>query len=262
MLGKELNISFIILGAMVPFTSQASEKREIALYNHTADYTIDLGWNAYLTANYIYWHVSREDYSFYQSNNYNSGYQLGAGFNMHGMDNWDFYAEYTWYRNNRYHLTQEFSYDNVCSTLDRPFYFGSRLTANLALGLRGLWIDNTLGNYRQKSWALGPQFGFESNWLLGSGFKLLANLRKSALYTRYSSLSSDFLVGSYNTLRMVTDSYLGIGWSSYLGKKDQTHLDLNAGCDCNVYWNQHLTGNKTGQNIYIKGLNLGVRFDF
>ena len=253
----KLTISAFALA--LPFTLQAEIP---AGYNHSASYEIDMGWNAYLTADYLYWHVSKENFLFYQSNNYQSGYQLGAGFNMRGMDNWEFYGEYTWFHSNRYDLIQEFSYDNAYVTLERPFYFGKQLIANYALGLRGRFMDETVGSYRQKSWALGPRFGLESNYLLGLGFRLFGDLSQSILFTRYSSLSSDFLLGSYNTLRAVTDTCLGIGWNSYLGKNNKMHIDLTAGYDFNIHWNQHITAEKLGGNVRLQGLNLGMRFDF
>ncbi len=220
MLNKELKAGLAILGAMVPFVVQAEqpmsegqtrggakqpthvagekvkEGQMPAGYSHSAAYMIDSGWDLYLTADYIYWHLNREDYGLNQTNSYKSGFQVGLGLNMAGMDNWDLFAEYTWYRNNRDNDTQKFSYDDLVVTLDRPFYLGKKLTANFACGLRALWIDNTSGIYDQKSWALGPRFGFESNWLLGAGFRIFGNVSESVLYTRYTNLSGVLASGS------------------------------------------------------------------
>jgi len=142
MLNRRWRVSALALGAAACLSAHAEEMP--ALYNQVAQYKIDMGWDAYLTANYIYWHMSREDFGFYQSNDFTSGYQLGAGFSMAGMDNWEFYSKYTWYRNSRDNRMQKFSYDDIYVTLKRPFYSGKRLVADCLTGFRGLFIDNTL----------------------------------------------------------------------------------------------------------------------
>ena len=196
---------------------------------------------------------------------YRSGFQVGFGVNLEEVDNWSVYGEYTWYRNDREGLTQEFKYDDVHLCLSRPFYLGRRLTANVAGGLRGLWIKSNIGSYKQNSWAVGPKLMLDTNWLLGKGIKLFINFSESIVYTGYTNLSGVLAgdhKGSYGTLRTVTESNAGFGWDSYLGDNEEFHLGLILGYDFNVYWNQHLTREAVGQNLYLHGLNIGMRLDF
>lgn len=316
-------------------------------YNQSASYICDDGWDVYVTGDYIYWDwVQDEGMSVgfngltgFTSLNLNltpavitpgyaSGFQVGLGLSMKGMDDWNFYGEYTWYKNNASDsfdvfgntttpaVTANFSgttdislaYNNADFLLQRRFYFGRRLTGNFYTGLRALWINSdedttmsgsasiigariiaasgTMSTHRGvSSWALGPKFGFDSNWLLGYGLKFLSNLSASVLYTRYSggydynskgtgtlvgssfSLASDVNVqeSNYATLRPVLETYLGLGWGSYF-YDDAFHADFSVGYDFNVHWNYvtsiELAGSKNSSNLYLHGLNVQARFDF
>ena len=207
---------------------------------------------------------------------YASGFQVGLGFNMKGMDDWNFYGEYTWYKNSGsdssviagtiaplsttvdalLSRSASIAYNNADFLLQRNFYFGKKLTANFYTGLRALWINNdyhttfsgtgsTILSSRfdvqsfnsdvdSSSWALGPKFGFDANWLLGYGIKFLSNVSASVLYTRYTESVDTTIVGSatvigttlpltstpsanesnYGTLRPIVEMYLGLGWGS------------------------------------------------
>jgi hypothetical protein len=163
---------------------------------------------------------------------YASGFQLGAGFNMKGLDAWEFYGEYTWYRNSEKktatnfinitdplvaisaNLSAQFAlkYDTADFLIQRPFYFGKKLTANFSTGLKALWMTYTTKAYftdpitftflspsiiegtltttsayeKLSSWGLGPKFGFDTSWMLGYGLKFLTNLSVSIPYTRFT----------------------------------------------------------------------------
>ena len=261
---------------------------------------------------------------------YRSGFQIGSGYKFFSMDDWNLYGEYTWYQNNCNKSVKSgsntflsipdffkpgiygsrvltatkadgnfsFHYNSANLCLERPFYFSERITANIALGLKGLWISESVGlvakglsygdpltsddlipepgtlvckNHR-KSWGVGPRFAFTSNWLLGCGLQLVGDLGASVLYTRYTkhdtsavtSLTNitSFSQSNYGTLRAVTESSLGLGWGQYLGGNNRWHLDLTASYDFNILWNQNIIVAGASSNIYIHGLNLGARFDF
>ena len=286
MLNKELKAGLAMIGALVPFVVQADQPMSDAKaggakqpsympgemvmdgqmsggYNQSAAYAVDAGWDVFLTADYIYWHLNREGLGIAENESYKSGFQVGLGLNMKGMDNWDAYAMYTWYRNSNDSNSQKYTFDDLSFSFDRPFYFGKQLTANFACGLRALWVSNQFGDYNHDSWSLGPRFGFESNWMMGSGFRIFGNLAQSVMYTRYSNLSNLIVSGNnYNTVRAVTDSCLGLGWGSYFGDSDDFHFDLKVGYDFNVYWDQQLTGGAYAHNVYMHGLNVGMRLDF
>ncbi len=315
-------------------------------YSQNAGYFCDDGWDVYVTGDYIYWDWVQDEgmsvgfnglsvFSGFDFNltpttitpGYASGFQVGLGFNMKGMDDWNFYGEYTWYKNQASEsfdavktspaITTDFAgsadisfaYNNADFSLQRHFYFGKKLTGNFSTGLRALWInsdadamisgsgsivgsrsiaiDSILKSTHNdvSSWALGPKFGFDSNWLLGYGFKILGNMSASVLYTRYTGSSETLTIGSgtfvgssfslnsetnidtpnYGTIRPVLDTFLGLGWGSYF-YDEAFHFDLSAGYDFNVHWNYvtavELAGYKNSSNLYLHGVNVQARFDF
>lgn len=332
-------------------------------YNQTANYKLDNAYDVYFTADFIYWNLQQDlarvgnlvqpdssgaiglltgsDSAIFSDTKYTPGFQVGLGFDMKGMDNWNFYAEYTWYQNSVSQTVHadsgetivfsfaddaapmgitnnvatagevsrhaKYHYNNVNLSLQRPFYFGRKLTANFGWGLRALWVTQNSGasaddvvsydsgssgsgtdldpasmSLHQKSWALGPRFEFATNWLLGYGLRLTADLGASILYTRYTSLEGSLQGGviegitanlssnsrsGYNTLRGITEASLGLGWGSYFGNNNDFHFDLSASYEFNVYWNQNmagmiLSGRGSPANNYLHGLNVAARFDF
>jgi hypothetical protein len=267
----------------------------------------------------------------FQDPKYFSGAKVGLGLKFQGMDDWRFLTEYTWFRSTNFTSTTgngvnafvpinapffalqnsafEFPlagtlssevkllYNSIDFLLERPFYFGKKLTAQFAAGLKTLWVTQHLNKsyssdtfnlitedlfdvsfqQKQTSWGLGPKAGIETSWLLGYGIKILANASLSTLYTRYnlydedsgtineSSISGVYhQLKSYGTLRPITETYLGLGWGLYFCKNN-FHLDLSLGYDFNVYWNYNMAFATTTQkvgNMYLHGMELRGRFDF
>ncbi len=287
----------------------------------------------------------------FNSGKYKPGIQVGFGFDMNGMDGWDLYFGYTWYQNKESNTANAksdegivFSFaedgaplgitndivvaDSITSKsqyyfngfdflLQRPFYFGRKLIANFGVGLKGLWISQTITNsatgvssylvgtaavgatlpeagitFQQRLWGIGPKFELGTNWILGRGFKIMANMAESVLYTRYITLTGLPVGGvtegivadlsttissrsgacstpsyNYDTLRAVTETSLGLGWGSYFGDDNDFHLDITASYEFNIYWNQNMygmvvNGNGSSGNTYLQGLNIAARFDF
>lgn len=331
-------------------------------YNETASYFCQDPWNLVLTSDYIYWAWQQEMMSIgtlinpvaqgtaaflngqgeviLQSPGYASGFQLGVGCNLRGMDDWVLFAEYTWYHNfdsmrvspkfpeifavspsitrhvegsdpgvllsRDMYSSANLHFNNVDLVLERPFYLGRKLTANFIAGLEALWISETFkanggrlmfaavdsilfdsvgGTFssktKQKSWAIGPKFGFDANWLLGYGLKIMGSVSLSALYTSYITLESsvtgavsdiniaNFTLNqeeNYNTVNPVGTAFLGLGWGAYL-YQDKFHFDVSAGYDFQVFWNQNVMGvllesQGSPGNMSLRGLNVQVRFDF
>ena len=115
-------------------------------YNKSASYKLKDSWDLYFTADYICraWIQNQGlDLSL------PSGV-LGFGFNMRGMDDWNFYTQYTYYRSSgsgsqyadlskvnplvsgslNSHGSASLSFDKLDALLQRPFYFGKKLKAN------------------------------------------------------------------------------------------------------------------------------------
>lgn len=203
-------------------------------------------------------------------------------------------------------LTADYRYNNLNISLQRPFYLGRKLTMNFGWGLRALWIWQKLsfnasdldalpvGSFSelsmngplqiastQKSWALGPRFGLQTNWLFGAGFRAIADAAVSILYTRYTQLDGEVegaatygiiadlrsnTKGNIGALRAVNETLLGLGWESYLGSSRGYHLDVLLGYEFNIYWNQNMSEvishDGSAENVYLHGLNVAIRFDF
>lgn len=182
--------------------------------------------------------------SVFQDPGYASGFQVGLGWNTPCEDHWNLYSEYTWYKNSdtrsvssdsgrtfqgfqgplpylngTYTSKIQMKFDALDLLLQRPFYFGKKLTANFSTGLTALWItqkltantnglsslwviadalapDSSIDNksitiasstrHKLTSWGLGPKFGLDTNWMLGYGLKIMGNLSASFLYTQYN----------------------------------------------------------------------------
>ncbi|MES2200245.1 MAG: Lpg1974 family pore-forming outer membrane protein [Chlamydiota bacterium] len=208
---KELQISMIAICAMFPMGSWADQATQAtsgylqgekvkngqipAGYNQNAGYSVEDGHDVYFTADYIYWHLSNHvalgtsivapslssaalttgvgnDVGI--SPSYKSGFQVGMGLALKGMDDWNLYGEYTWYENNTSASVEVapgdifimtagplgnqfiplsvladsvtgqsiFHYTTADLALQRNFYLGKKLTAKFGCGLRARWIHS------------------------------------------------------------------------------------------------------------------------
>jgi hypothetical protein len=220
--------------------------------------------------------------------------------------------------------------DFVDLSLARSYYSGTRLTVRPFFGARGAWIRQTLkttfteetipvatlggvlvssdpdlsqtqgGTIR--SWGVGPRAGFESNWLVGCGFRLIGDASADVLYTRYdvkttSSITSLFYPNlvpgtpiddtstdstgvesasasltqrHLDVLRPHVDLEMGFGWGAYFDNSNW-HVDLLATYGYQVFWDQNMFRDFTDDfsrtvnpngNLYIHGLTLTARVDF
>ena len=181
------------------------EAQEEGMYNQTALYSCQHSWDIQFTADYLYWtwqqammqvgtlitptesgsdgFFNGEDAVVFQTPGYTSGFQVGLGCNLHGMDDWNLMAEYTWYENSNHLRTvtgsdQYFAvsptlikqlqgtstgvllsgdlstqtalhFDGLDVLLQRAFYFSKHIRAVFCTGLKGLWIHETLSSNGQ-----------------------------------------------------------------------------------------------------------------
>jgi len=184
--------------------------------------------------------------------------------------------------------------------LQRIYYVGTRLSFRTFFGGRTTWISqdmdfnfllNPLTNplalstvnasFYSSSWALGPRFGVDLNWVLGWGFSLASKLAGDISYARYKVNWNEDEVqtaggpgqGSHWTvaqLRPHAEAGFGLGWGTYFCDNG-FHLQFTATYDFNVWWNQNMmkalhsyvNNNQEVQgNLYTHGLDLKVQFDF
>ncbi len=340
----------------------------------------DSAWDFYATGSFIYWQARQENMEIglisqndpegkivgggdspftttYVNNmivtqphfTYRPGFKIGVGMTFE-WDNWDAYAEYTWFHgtietgvsplrsdtatiappNGQYlypiqgtpaSLATQFfqnanqSWDLKMDFLDlslaRGYYSGTKLTVRPFFGTRTAWIrqnlttsyngstkyvsTNGFHNSRESdyssSWGIGPRAGFESNWLVGHGFRFIGNGSGDILYTRYHT-HSDQQVYNYNTvtpgtnpittnsavsqeidyLRTHLDLEMGFGWAMYLDNNNW-HVDLSATYGFQVFWDQNMFRNFVDNamqaksfapngNLYVHGLTMTAKFDF
>jgi hypothetical protein len=198
-------------------------------------------------------------------------------------------------------------------SLGRSYYSGTKLILRPFCGARGAWIRQTVDTsytgsttyarsigdlgYNQSmnhnssaSWGVGPRAGFESNWLLGYGVRLIGNGSADILYTRYETQKNDQIATLANTsgnpisqnislsqtidyLRAHTDLEMGFGWGSYFDNHNW-HIDLSAAYGFQIFWDQsmfrELVNSKSvpgksfapNGNLYVHGLTLNAKLDF
>ena len=180
--------------------------------------------------------------------------------------------------------------------LSRPCYQGERLTINPYFGLRTQFFSqsyhisgtttlttNATSIWKSSSWAIGPRFGLESNWLLGAGFKLIAGASGSLLFTKYaplkyqeptatsiSSTGYSFKMTTQDYLRADLDSKIGVAWGQY-SAENRFHFEFAATYDFQVFFSQNMITwmmnninnvEATAGNLYLNGLTVEGRFDF
>jgi hypothetical protein len=193
--------------------------------------------------------------------------------------------------------------DIIDLTAGRPFYEGQNLTISPFFGFRAAWIrqkinvtldpsplltgiTSTSVESKNKSncWGIGPRTGFGASCLLGMGFRLEGDAAVSLLYTSfthikhkessaYASLPGTIGVSQNqtNVIRPELELGCGFGWGTYFFDQ-QYHIDLSAGYDFSIFWEQNMirkvldqtvTGvGSAANNLYLHGLNVSGRIDF
>ncbi len=201
-------------------------------------------------------------------------------------------------------------------SLARSYYWGTKLTLRPYFGARGTWIrqhldtvmvgstdylsgnaegyDTAVLHNTSVSWGVGPRAGFESNWLLGYGTRLIGNGSADILYTRYSLRSNEQLANqatpsnygsggdpiATNTsisqeidyLRTHAEFDLGFGWGTYFDN-NKWHVDFAATYGFQVFWDQNMFRNfesanmqaksfAPNGNLYVHGMTISANLDF
>ena len=185
-----------------------------------------------------------------------------------------------------------FGLDVIDLDMGRSFYQGKRLTVNPFFGLRYQSIgqdyhlsgvttleQTATGSWKTSSWGLGPRFGVDTNWLLGSGFRLIGSASGAVLFTDYSPLryhepstasSYTLNIRSKDYLREDIEGSLGFGWGMY-SKQQRLHIDFTATYDFKIFFNQNMIAwmmnnvnevDSSPGNLYLNGLTVTGRFDF
>jgi len=188
-------------------------------------------------------------------------------------------------------------------TLGRWQYVGTKLTFRPSFGARAAWIRQKLQNNiyqvssgttvaeqeftrNSTSWAIGPQMGLDSNWMLGEGFRFYGCGEADILYTRYNRLSDSHMneitgditttkERDYGTVRTHVDLELGFGWGTYIDCNNW-YMDFTAGYGFQVFFDQNMfrrfnevsstvpsyLSQLPNGNLYVQGMTLTFRLDF
>lgn len=189
--------------------------------------------------------------------------------------------------------------------LARRYYVGTQFSLRPFFALRAAWIRqnvnvdylnefnsgaNVFINQKSRSWALGPRVGLDSHWMLGQNLRIYGNASGDILFSRYTKLQikqeaiaplgTPINDRSYfvrqrdtNTLKTHLDLELGFGWGSYLNHNHTWYMDLSAGYEWQVFFDQNMfrsfmddltlaNSRVSKDNLYVHGLTANIRFDF
>lgn len=189
---------------------------EMPLYNQSAMVACENSWDLTFNADYLYWAweqsflpvgtittpegsgssglINGTKKVIFQNPGYSSGFQVGLGCNFHGMDDWRFKADYTWYENTSHRTTvpksgqylavasrliqtphrlsvgallsghlqtsAQMQFDELDTTLQRMFYQGKWITAQYEMGLKTLWIDQKMQSESSDLFFIGTNVPF------------------------------------------------------------------------------------------------------
>ncbi len=237
-------------------------------------------------------------------------------------DDWDFSAQYTWFHKTtkkeasapqNASIEPLWLYDISASTPARGLSSKWRLTVDLLdaemgksyylstenivrpfWGARIAWIaqkfspsyqiagQNISSKNQIRSWGAGLRTGLNTNWMIGGGFTLLANMSTSVLFTHYKVKTSQQSIANPREtalsasetpdyVRAETSGAMGLSWGSYLFNS-LLHVNISALYELQTFWKQNLFGASFGgianrsakgsSDLHLHGLNLTMRLDF
>lgn len=192
--------------------------------------------------------------------------------------------------------------DIIDLDLGRWYYVGTNLIFRPSFGARADWIRqrvtvdetrtavtggpaaDTVSIFgKSSSWAIGPKVGLDTNWNIGSSFRIYGNGEADLTFTKYTRLRySETHTNSVNTflvkqsrvyaVRPHLDLELGMGWGMYLDCNNW-YMDFSAGYEFQVFFDQNMfrhytsgtmlgNSNLPNGNLYTQGLNVKFRLDF
>lgn len=280
-------------------------------FTFRSGFQVELGMNT----DYDNWDVFA-DYTYFHSTittgilPYAAPFILGEGnviFPIQGNPN-AISQNYFYSANQTWNLKMDF----VDGCIGRSFYSGANLIVHPYFGVRTAWIrqkmvneyngssldispspgsasgsNTTIIHNKTISQGLGPRAGFDGNWLIGQGFRMIGDLSADILYTRYNYLfkqittdvstgdvsNNSVLKESHNDfLKVHADFEIGFGWGSYFSNH-RWHMDISATYGYQVFWGQNMFRYFVNENVYgrnivpngdlsIHGLTATAKFDF
>lgn len=184
----------------------------------------------------------------------------------------------------------------------RPYYNGKCLQFRAHYGLKGGWINNKLhttgiylsnpnggetekGDFKSKSWLIGPRAGIQTKWTFDDGFRFFGNAAASLFYQKFYEVTTrepfvsdpSLWYSAFNyspqQLNAALESLIGIGWGTYFSRNNW-HFDLAIGYEIQLFLDQNKmaalrdlvvsfnTPHVKAGNLMFHGVNVTMQFDF
>ena len=190
----------------------------------------------------------------------------------------------------------DIKFDMLDLTLTSSFFTNRSFALDFIAGVRSHWLDieqkttysggDLVGDQWKaedgsKFWGMGPTFGFNTRWYLGTNFSIYSSFGVSCLYGNMKPTNDQLLTGSNEGLD-ATSSYgigvpevngtLGVEYGQYLSKREyyaRVRLGYDYGYYIGVYKpylhrddSRHISAVTTSNNLTFHGLVADVRLDF
>lgn len=253
--------------------------------------------------------------------NFKPGFKIGLG-GYFEHDNWDLHLEYTWFHSTSHKSAAAPANGLILATFNHPAstdrwntvsqhwnlkmdilqldlgrwqYTGTKFTSHPYAGIRGALIRQNLHtNYaadagnasnssqQTKSWAIGPEMGIDTNWMICHGFRIFANAEADLTFTRYTKarLAQDLNNApviyarqrNINCLRTHLDFEMGLGWGTYVDCNNW-YMDFALAYGFQAFFDQNMfrhyhDANSVAKsldpngNLYINGLTASFSLTF
>jgi hypothetical protein len=184
------------------------------------------------------------------------------------------------------------NFDVLNVSLAKRFMSGHRFTWKPYFGISSAWIDQRLkghfalttpsdvlnGFNKSNSFGIGPRAGIEWDWRMVHHLSIVGNVASAILCTWYDlklrfrspnnpTLHTE-LSDHLDPLRVQLEMYAGLNYGFCISSR--TRLNLQAGYDFQVWWNQNMIrwNNDTTftaipeGNLYFRGWRFTLGFDF
>ncbi len=187
--------------------------------------------------------------------------------------------------------------DKLDLEVARSYYLGTKLIVKPFMGISLHFLDQeynfdltTTGliknSTKTDSWALGPRFGFNADWIFCKNFRLFGSTVFDLMFSENKTSASGQELGTIytlntvkiNNLRDVEELSIGLGWGSYFSC-DNYHFDIAASYEVQRYGHTNYMAREAqiisvdgataiGTNqvkpgdLFLHGLTVAVGFNF
>jgi hypothetical protein len=185
--------------------------------------------------------------------------------------------------------------NNFDLTIGKPYHISRYVVFNPNVGIKFAKIDqdfkvrygatwdpttDRINSVNENDfWGIGMKAGFDTEWLFGAGFSLLAKANAALLYSHFdveqhiNGVVDDSINHEFYTVTPYTDLSLGLNWSKHFSKNRYV-ISLRASYEFQAWFDQNRMRRFFDQvspeanmeasraNLYITGFVFGVGMDF